>query len=150
MIDVSIPFRAEHGRQMADHMTEQWISKVEGFDWWLEAIELSPSVTISLDRVPMVGGGIVPIWPGLAEARVIVDDRARGHVSIARAVKVMWPRLVAASGARRIQSAIRADDGYSKKLMSWLGFEQEGTLRRLFPDGSDGLIYALLPEGGNP
>lgn len=46
----------------------------------------------------------------------------------------------------RVTALVRKDNGRSKKLVTQLGFKREGKLRRAAKDGSDVLVYGLLPH----
>jgi RimJ/RimL family protein N-acetyltransferase len=49
-------------------------------------------------------------------------------------------------GCNRITAYVRKDNSLSRKLVGQLGFRQEGKLRRAYQDGTDALIYGLLPH----
>ena len=47
---------------------------------------------------------------------------------------------------RRVTGLIEKSNKRSRKLAEWLGFKYEGCLRRAGPDGSNVILYGLLPE----
>lgn len=49
-------------------------------------------------------------------------------------------------GCHRISALARKDNRKVRKLLTQLGFKQEGKLRRANPDGTDLFVYGLLPE----
>ena len=49
-------------------------------------------------------------------------------------------------GCNRVTAFIRKDNRLSRKLVEQAGFRKEGKLRRAYADGTDALIYGLLPH----
>ncbi len=64
----------------------------------------------------------------------------------ARDVMNMIFRYPFSIGCNRITAFIRKDNVKSRKLVTQLGFRQEGKLRRAYKDGTDAIMYGMLQE----
>ena len=90
-------------------------------------------------------GGIIPIWPGLAECWLVGGWRLPSHkISAVRALTLTLARLVRENKLRRLQAIVRADWDQAIRFVEFLRFEQEGLLRKYGPDGSDHYVYARI------
>jgi RimJ/RimL family protein N-acetyltransferase len=94
------------------------------------------------------GTGILAVvlyhnWRGTdIEVVFAADDKAwatRGPLTAA----INYPFTI---GCQRITALARKDNRKVRKLLEQLGFKKEGKLRRAERDGTDLLIYGLLPE----
>ena len=93
----------------------------------------------------VASAGLVPLWPGCAEAWMIGGDKTEQHaVTIARQLRIrlrdaMWHRDI-----RRAQANIHHKFEKAIRLAEWLGFENEGLMRQFGVEGDDYYRFALL------
>ena len=104
---------------------------------------LGPAVTGFLNSQPVCCFGFVPIWDGVGEAWLIVDDKARTKpIGLTKMGKVFFDILQISYRLHRVQIAVRTSDTRAHKWALCLGFEQEGLMRNYGPDGADHYIMA--------
>lgn len=90
--------------------------------------------------------GLAPIWDGVAEAWFIPSKLLdRRKISVIRVVRKELESAIVRLKLRRVQAVVRSDFGDAHKLANWLGFENEGLMRRYGPDGFDYERYAKWP-----
>ena len=98
----------------------------------------------------MVAAGLVPHWPGRAEAWATVSRFAgRRHQVMA------WRRCLAAIETaqrnpdfRRIEMNVQHSAPWRRRFADLLGFDLEGRMRKWHPSGQDFCLYARVAEGG--
>jgi hypothetical protein len=97
--------------------------------------EIGFCATVFLNLNPVMIFGIVPIWHGVAEAWMIADNTIRKKPYILSKYSKRFIDIVPVSLAlHRLQITVRIAD---KRAVSWarfLGFTEEGILRRYGPD----------------
>lgn len=93
------------------------------------------SATVFLDLKAVMSFGIVPIWNGVAEAWMVADNKIKNKPYILTKYSKRFIDIVPISLAlHRLQITVRIQD---KRAVSWarfLGFTEEGILRRYGPD----------------
>ena len=88
-------------------------------------------------------GGLVPLWPRVAEAWVIIS--AEGHnnkISVGRIILKTLLRSIEQCKFVRVQATIHSENRNAKKLIEWLGFSLEGEFKNYGPDLSTYYHYA--------
>jgi hypothetical protein len=85
--------------------------------------------------------GVYQIWPGRAEAWILLDKNAhkfiRPIVRHARYVLDTFP-------SRRIEIGVKANNVEGHKLARLLGFSNPAFLESFHPDGSNVMLYARI------
>jgi len=75
-------------------------------------------------------------------------DRGRGHGT--EAVALLTAHLFDAAGARRVEAGTAEGNGAMRRVLSRLGFRQEGVLRRWYPSedgaGVDCVMYGMTVD----
>lgn len=108
------------------------------------------SLSIEQDGKVVAIGGLVLLWPGVAEAWIALGDVNWGKKHAKRliiACKDIILRMAHASQSRRVQCYVSAESLVSQKFVESLGFQKEAYLTRFAVDGTDRLLYVLFPEG---
>ena len=140
-----MPFSPVHTTRL--NVTQPEIVAASKFIDISEAIanqaSLGPSVTAFLNLQPVACFGFVPIWPGVGESWLIADDKARTKpIGLTKMGQVFFDILQISYELHRVQIAVRTSDTRAHKWALFLGFKEEGIMRRYGPDGADHYIMA--------
>lgn len=97
---------------------------------------------VSADGKTILGVlGVVPMTPGVCEVFIIASEQQKDHpLTFARAIRKELFTLKAKF--RRIQ-AVSKPDAFHRRWLSWLGFLEEGLLKKYGLDGEDMLMWGL-------
>ena len=83
-------------------------------------------------------GGVHVMWFGAGEGWVLVSPEALAvPTSFARYTKRAFDSILQETELRRVQASIHIDDDRAYKFARWLGFEDEGVMRKYGVDGDD-------------
>ena len=140
-----MPFSPAHTERL--HVTQPEIVAASKFIDISEAIinqaSLGPAVTAFYGSQPVACFGFVPIWTGVGEAWLIADDKARSKpIGMTKMAKLFFDILQISYELHRVQIAVRTSDMRAHKWALFLGFKEEGTMRRYGPDGADHYIMS--------
>lgn len=96
-------------------------------------------------------GGFIEIYPHLVEAWVIISTQdSKYNVRLGRTIVKMFRKIMRSHPSwQRIQAAVRKDFDEAKRLIEFLGFQNEGLMRKFGPDKSDYYRYAVVRNGPN-
>lgn len=101
------------------------------------------AITAYLHGKPMACFGFLPIWTGVAEMWLLIEERGRKYgKSLTRAALVVRDYAVLSNNLHRIQITVRCADMRAARWAKAIGFELEAMLRRYGPDQSDFYIFA--------
>jgi len=90
-------------------------------------------------------GGIVRIWPGLAEAWIAVTPLVRQYpVFVVRAVKEFLTVVTGAYGLRRIEAHVNAGFYQAVVFAERLGFKIDARLLKYGPNGETFYLMSLV------
>ena len=90
-------------------------------------------------------GGCVLWWPGVAEGWYALSEHVDNHkVSAVLCLNRMIEELVKRHNLHRLQTTIRTDFEHAIKLVEFVGFSFEGTLKAYTEDKKDVYMYALI------
>lgn len=94
-------------------------------------------------------GGIKILWPGVAEAWIVLLKKIQDMPLTVRAeailtIQNMMKQLIEDNKLWRLQAMVRPDFPKAIQLVEKLGFEREGLLRQIAPDRSSMYMYARL------
>ena len=86
----------------------------------------------------MAVGGVHVMWFGAGEAWVLVSPECLDiPASFARYAKRQFNSILQDTGLRRVQASIHVDDDRAYRFAEWLGFENEGVMRKYGVEGDD-------------
>jgi RimJ/RimL family protein N-acetyltransferase len=137
-----IPFEPEHLKDI----------KVQGgqLDWQLynyetygaELKKAGMAYTAVDNEGRIIGcAGIIKIWTGRGEAWALFGGGWQRHyIGITKAVL----RGLRLSNLRRIEANVRADFDKAQAWITYLGFNEEGYMRKYGADGADFIRYARI------
>lgn len=90
-------------------------------------------------------GGVHNIWENVGEAWLLLGREAFDKPkTVARHTVHMFDHMQEEHKYQRIQASISVKDTKAKRFAEWLGFENEGIMRKYGPDGSDYYRYARV------
>lgn len=92
----------------------------------------------------VAAAGIVPYWRGTGEAWVIVCKDVRKYIGLPGAIRELLDCLQETHKFWRVQAPVKVDNPVTRRLVRWLGFQEEGILRGYAPDGTDCYMYARV------
>jgi len=103
------------------------------------------SFTAITDNSFICSGGIVPMWQGVFEGWVIGSNKIWDHpVLAARTIKKGLNQLYLDNNITRLQTAVRADFPMGMKFAKWLGFKNEGLMKKYDMEGKDFYRFARV------
>jgi len=112
------------------------------------AINLSRgyAYTMVCDEGIVACGGIIPLWKGVGEAWAITSELLNMYrLSFAKAARKLVDTAIKELELERIQAVVIEGHKDSIKWVEWIGFEEEGLMRRYI----DGRNYALIKDKGD-
>lgn len=96
------------------------------------------SFTLIFNNLPIVAGGIFPLWQGTAEGWVLSSKEIFNHkLKAATIIKKRVDMLCINNKFWRLQTAVKANFKLGIRFAEWLGLEKEGLMKQYGPDGSD-------------
>ena len=108
--------------------------RVQGLSW-----------SVDIDGTIVASAGLVPLWAGVAEAWMIAGDDVEKHrIKLARKMCVTFDEVMRQQGFYRAQANLHCGFERAIRLAEWLGFENEGLMRRFGIEGADYFRYARV------
>jgi len=101
--------------------------------------------TLFIDNKPIVAGGIIVIWKGVAEGWVMANQNIYDVKLLAcKEIKKRTDLLCEKNKIKRLQTSVKASFTTGVRFASWLGLKKEGLMKNYGPDGSDYLRMAKI------
>lgn len=104
---------------------------------------IGTAVTAFYGHKPVASFGLVPIWPGLAQAWLVTSDECRAKpIYMTRMAALFFDIAEISERLHRTQITVKTSD---KRALNWalhLRFVNEGVMRKYGPDGSDHFMMA--------
>jgi len=136
-----VPYQKEHGQSMIAFGLNDKLMDLDARYWKenrIDAALVGLSFTLLRDNIPIVSGGIYPLWDGVAEGWVISSKRIfEVKVKAAKLIKQRTDILCAANKVWRLQTTVKANFKMGLRFAEFLGFKNEGLMRGYGPDKSD-------------
>jgi hypothetical protein len=99
---------------------------------------------------PIACAGIRPMWPGVAEAWLLLGSEAQDHtIFIFRNTKKYLSDLMAKHNIWRLQAYCRTDHPEAINFLYHTGFKVEGKARGYNPDRTDAYFLSIVKEEVN-
>lgn len=111
-------------------------------DLHLQILLTGEAWTGTADGEIIACGGVIPVWPGLAEVWIAVSPLAKEHVSfLFRQSKRFLDLITDHYSLRRLQTNVQADLPEAVRFVEHLGFVREATLSDYGPNGETFYSY---------
>ena len=105
------------------------------------------SFTLLADNKPILSGGIIPLWNGVAEGWVMASKEANNYkVKSASAVKKRLDLLCNNNNIYRLQTAVKEEFKTGVRFAEWLGLRKEGLMTMYGPDQTNYYRMAKIYE----
>lgn len=90
-------------------------------------------------------GGLVNIWPGLAEAWIALTPLAANHTTfVLRTARLYLNDRAERYQLNRIEAHVRSDFHIARRFCYWLGFQFNATLPKYGPNGETFLLMSRV------
>ena len=97
------------------------------------------------DDAVLACGGVHRLWEGVGEAWLMVGKEGyEKPKTVGRYTQYIFQHILEEHGLFRIQASVSAIDSRAIRYAEWLGFENEGIMKKYGPDGSDYIRYARV------
>jgi hypothetical protein len=135
-----IPFVPAHLAKMKVKADAHEVADTPGVSETL--VRLGAKSLVAGDGTVLGVIGVAPTLPGVCEVFILAsEDQTRFPISFARCVHKEVSKLC--SKYRRIQ-AVTANDSFHRRWITWLGFSEEGILRKYGLQGQDMVMWSLV------
>lgn len=105
------------------------------------------SFTLLVDDNPILAGGIVPLWNGVAEGWVMASKEVNDYkIKSASAVKKRLDLLCNNNNIYRLQTAVKEEFKTGVRFAEWLGLKNEGLMTMYGPDQTNYYRMAKIYE----
>ena len=105
---------------------------------------LSAYTALLESKVFMIGG-VYGLWQNVGEAWFMMSSHAyKMPFAAAKYSSLLLDHVQEDNKLQRIQASVHADDSQAIRYVEWLGFENEGLMKRYGPDGSDYYRFARV------
>lgn len=133
-----IPFEPEHlATMIGHHAVESDKKALEALGQAHVYLQLGPCYSIIVGDEIIWCGGLVVLWPGVAEAWAVPSWAVADYpLTVHRAVKQTLARLIQTLNLRRIQCSVVREYLQSRNWVKRLGFCFEGKMKNYGPDGA--------------
>ena len=124
-----IPFDPAHAIELADGPLKIEAERPQEF--LAQHYELAAQHGLSFSAVHngwlVASAGLIPVWPGVAEAWFLASARIDGHaIAIGRTGRDRLFDIIDDEQLHRVQAAVRSDTPNLQRLPQWLGMKHEG------------------------
>ncbi len=105
------------------------------------------SFTLLADNSPILSGGIIPIWNGVAEGWVMASQGVHNYkIKAASSVKKRLDLLCNNNKVWRLQTAVKEEFITGVRFAEWLGLKNEGLMTKYGPDQTNYYRMAKIYE----
>lgn len=135
-------FKPEHLESLVLQPAQEFARATVAEKGYGESLAKFDSFTASVDGRVVACAGVIPMWNGRGDAWALIarDIGAKGMHELHYAVL----RYIRASSLRRVEACCDATFEQAHRWLMLLGFSYEGPLRKYFPDGRDGIRFAMV------
>jgi len=135
-----IPFKTDHLFEVETNFDFPEAAK--------EAIashENTDGFTICEDGRVIACGGVHIMWNGVGEGWLVMSTKAyEMPITVARCTVKLFKTIMENNDLWRIQASVHSGDNQSLRYAEWMGFENEGIMKKFGPDGSDYYRFARV------
>ena len=136
-----VSYQKAHGESMIASGLNDKLMDLDARYWKenrIDAALVGLSFTLLRNNIPIVSGGIYPLWDGVGEGWVISSKRIfEIKVKAAKLIRHRTDILCAANKIWRLQTTVKANFKTGLRFAEFLGFNNEGLMRGYGPDKTD-------------
>ena len=101
--------------------------------------------TAMLESKVFMIGGVYGLWKGVGEAWFVMSSMAyEKPFAVAKHSSLLLDHVQEENDLKRIQASVHTNDKQAVRYVEWLGFENEGLMKKYGPDGSDYYRFARV------
>ena len=105
------------------------------------------SYTLLVDNIPVLAGGVYPLWDGVAEGWVLSSKRILNYkIKAAGSVKKRLDLICINNNIWRLQTSVKEGFHTGVRFAEWLGLKKEGLMQKYGPDGTNYFRMAKIYE----
>ena len=105
------------------------------------------SFTLLVDDNPILSGGIIPLWNGVAEGWVMASKEVHDYkIKSASTAKRRLDYLCKNNNIYRLQTAVKEEFITGVRFAEWLGLKSEGLMTMYGPDKTNYYRMAKIYE----
>ena len=127
-----VPYEMEHGDQIIEFGMNDKLMEIDA-SYTNNRLDMAiPGLafTLFLDETPIVSGGIVPMWEGVAEGWVLSSKHIIDYkIKAASIIKKRLDYLCINNKIIRLQTAVKEEFLTGVRFAQWLGLEKEGLMK---------------------
>ena len=135
-----IPYETKHGDEIIEFGMNDKLMEIDA-SYTNNRLDMAIpglSFTLMLDDTPIVAGGIVPIWQGVAEGWVLSSKHINNYkIKAAGSIKKRLDYLCTNNKIIRLQTAVKEKFFIGIRFAEWLGLEKEGLMKYYGLDGTN-------------
>ena len=135
-----IPYETKHGDDIIEFGMNDKLMEIDA-SYTNNRLDMAIpglSFTLMLDETPIVSGGIVPMWSGVAEGWVLSSKHIDNYkIKAASSVKKRLDYLCTNNKIIRLQTAVKEKFFVGIRFAQWLGLEKEGLMKYYGLDGTN-------------
>ena len=135
-----IPYETKHGDEIIEFGMNDKLMEIDA-SYTNNRLDMAIpglSFTLMLNETPIVSGGIIPIWIGVAEGWVLSSKHIFDYkIKAASSVKKRLDYLCTNNKIIRLQTAVKEKFFVGIRFAEWLGLEKEGLMKYYGLDGTN-------------
>jgi len=135
-----IPYETKHGDEIIEFGMNDKLMEIDA-SYTNNRLDMAIpglSFTLMLNETPIVSGGIIPIWTGVAEGWVLSSKHIFDYkIKAASSVKKRLDYLCTNNKIIRLQTAVKEKFFIGIRFAEWLGLEKEGLMKYYGLDGTN-------------
>ena len=142
-----VPFKPEHAKEiMAGRLNDGTPDVTYSFADYIDTYEVDGKSFTAIHNGHVVAcGGVTPMWSGVGEVWLLGSHRVRDNkTSLTRAVYDTLGFLMDDNNYWRLQGTVLASWTSGLRFARFLGFEQEGVMKKYGPDQQDYIRVARI------
>ena len=134
------PFKQEHADAIVAYGMNDKLMEVDASykEHRICQADKGNAYTLFVNKEPIVAGGIIVLWQGVAEGWVMANQNIfEVKFLAAKEIKRRTDILCKKNNIKRLQTTVKYDFNQGIRFASWFGLKPEGIMRKYGPDGSD-------------
>ena len=134
------PFRQEHADEIISYGMNNILMEIDASfkDHRICLEDKGNAYTLFVDKKPIVAGGIIVLWQGVAEGWVMASQNIfEMKFLAAKSMKELTEQMCKKNNIKRLQTSVKVKFKQGVRFATWLDMKIEGLKKNYGPDGSD-------------